>query len=268
MAPTEDPDFLPETMPEFSEDEMELVEENDEPSIPPKPSQPEEVDLSIYDPSIDKSLYLDMKKNRPQNWEDPAWKYGAWVEKKEGKNTTPIKCLLCGLETTGGINRLKVHLAHINPQSTRLNVKTCPKVPMSIREEMANLLLSKVSTSNKPPLVDVEMLPSDPIKRKMTLSGASTKGSSTPSTATKKITQFGKMKVVGPLGLEKDENLHDIIRKRKTDLQKQTTIVDHMKKQEKELLHQYCGRFFFTSGVPFNVAINPEFLVISSISCT
>ena len=270
---TEDPDFIPEYIPEFSDDndvdeDVNLEDQNvatieeKEPDVAAVPetqdNPPEEIDLLIYDPSIDKDLYMDMKKNRPPNWEDPAWKYGAWVGKKEGRTTQPIKCLLCGLITTGGINRLKVHLAHINPQSSRLNVKVCPKVPMKIREEMGKLLLAKTSCK-KPPLVDIELLPSDPIKRKMELSGASTRGS---STASKKITQFGKMKVVGPLGLAKDENLHDIIRKRKTEIKRQTTMVDHIKKQEKELFHQYAGRFFFTSGVPFNVALNPELWVI------
>ena len=46
---------------------------------------------------------------------------------------------------------------------------------MKIREEMGKLLLAK-TTSKKPLLVDIELLPTDPIKRKMELSGSSMKG--------------------------------------------------------------------------------------------
>lgn len=44
-------------------------------------SPPEDIDTSIYDPSIDENLYLDMKRNRPPNWDDSTWKYAAYPEK-------------------------------------------------------------------------------------------------------------------------------------------------------------------------------------------
>lgn len=38
------------------------------------------------------------------------------------------------------------------------------------------------------------------------------------------------------LGLESDETLHNVVRKRRTEPKQQATIADHMKKQEKQLL--------------------------------
>jgi hypothetical protein len=41
---------------------------------------------------------------------DPMWEYG---EPYEGHNRTKLSCKLCGKEMSGGINRLKYHLAKI-----------------------------------------------------------------------------------------------------------------------------------------------------------
>jgi len=151
---------------------------------------------------------------------------------------------------------VKVHITRVNPNGGKLGVRPCPKASMKIREEILKFFQNKVQ-SKKPAIVDVEQLPMDPTKRKMVVSGTG----STSSTASKKVMDFGVLKVKGPLGLDKGETLHDIIRKRQTETLRQSTLADHMKKQEKELLHQYGGKFFFTSGIPFNVALNPELWV-------
>jgi hypothetical protein len=41
---------------------------------------------------------------------DPMWEYG---EPYEGHNRAKLSCKLCGKEMSGGINRLKYHLAKI-----------------------------------------------------------------------------------------------------------------------------------------------------------
>ncbi|CAN6181851.1 unnamed protein product [Urochloa humidicola] len=51
-----------------------------------------------------------------RNFEDVGWDYGVPVD----RNKNVIKCKLCGLLVTGGIYRLKVHIAGISVQ-----VKAC-----------------------------------------------------------------------------------------------------------------------------------------------
>lgn len=67
----------------------------------------------------------------------------------------------------------------IAPRSHKFTIikiegKNCPKYLIKIREEMTKLLLTKTA-SKKPPIIDIELLPKDTIKRKMELSCASTK---------------------------------------------------------------------------------------------
>ena len=232
---------------------LEIPNEQEEtPSAPQNP--PDEIDTSIYHPSIPEELYLDMKKNRPRNWDDPAWKYAAQVPKQKGAVTQGIKCLLCGFVSTGGIHRIKLHIARINPSGHKLGVVGCPNAPMRIREELKQVLEAKIA-SRKPPIVEVELLSSTKGKGKMTMSGAGS------SSSVKKVVDCGKMKVIGPLGLEKDQTLHDIVRSRRSQGQKQTTIADHMKKEEKAIVDQCGGKFFITSGVPFNVSLNADLAV-------
>jgi len=224
----------------------------------PEPSThkaPEEIDTSIYHSSIPEELYKDMTLNRPRNWDDPAWKYAAYATKKSTNETQGIQCLLCGFICTGGIHRIKLHISRYNPSGNKLGVKTCLAAPRYIMDEMRKVLDEKISTK-KPPIVDVEMKKKG--KGKMTLSIGSS------SSSVKKIVDCGKMKVVGPLGLDKNETLHDIVRKRISEGKRQTTIVDHVKKQEKTILDQYAGKFFITSGVPFNVALNDDLAVSTS----
>lgn len=73
------------------------------------------------------------------------------------------------------------------------------------------MLLAKIPMK-KAPIVNIMLLPMDAMKRKIALSDA---GST--STATKKVIKTVKIKVEGPLGLESNETLHNVVRKRRTE---------------------------------------------------
>lgn len=66
---------------------------------------------------------------------------------------------------------------------------------------------------------------------------------------------------MGPLGLEEGVTLQDIVWMRKTDEKRQTTVVEHVKVQEKKIVEQCGAKFFITSGVAFNIARNMELQV-------
>ena len=57
---------------------------------------------------------------------DIGWEYGIWPNPN---NTDKVKCLLCGKVCSGGIHRLKQHIAHIPGQ-----VSACPD--SSLRDQL------------------------------------------------------------------------------------------------------------------------------------
>ena len=265
---SDDSDYTPIVEENLERDTQTIHEETSDPMVPTNPTSDENIastshvdrlvkDRSVYDKSIDERLINDLNFQRPQHWDDPTWKYAAYApEEQHGTRTLPVRCLLCGFLSKGGIYRVKLHISRVSPTGSKLNVKPCPRATMPIREEITAFLLKR-ATKKPPPIVDVESLPTDKIKRKMVLSGV---GSS--SSGNKEISSCGKTLVVGPLGLKGDETLDDVIRKRRAEPKRATTIADHMKKQERALVDQYAGRFFISSGVAFNVALNAEFQVI------
>lgn len=60
---------------------------------------------------------------------------------------------------------MKVHITRISPMNGRLDAKHCRKATMEIKEEIASVLL-KNAMKPRIPIVDVEHLPKDKIKRK------------------------------------------------------------------------------------------------------
>lgn len=111
-----------------------------------------------------------------------------------------------------------------------LGVKGCSNYPMYVRKELKKVLEVKIA-SKKPPIIGVEFLSSMKEKRKekIVMSGV---GSS--SSTVKKVVDCGKIKVVCLLGLEKNQTLHDILRKRKRERKQQATIANHMKNNKRQ----------------------------------
>jgi hypothetical protein len=69
---------------------------------------------------------------------DPAWKYCTLPDKSKKHS---LICNFCGKVCSGGITRVKYHLAKI-PKS---NVALCDKVPTDVKEEMIELLTKKAA---------------------------------------------------------------------------------------------------------------------------
>ena len=67
------------------------------------------------------------------NSADPAWKYCTQPDKMKNYQ---LKSNFCDKKCSGGITRIKLHLAHI-PKS---NVAKCGKVPSDVKKEMYQLL--------------------------------------------------------------------------------------------------------------------------------
>lgn len=73
---------------------------------------------------------------------DPAWKYCTMPDPNK-KNS--LECNFCKGIYHGGITRIKYHLGKV-PKS---GVALCPSVPSDVKQEMLQLLTSKVAVKQK-----------------------------------------------------------------------------------------------------------------------
>ena len=73
------------------------------------------------------------RKNAAGQRLDPGWEHGIDID----PNSRKVKCRYCDVTRSGGVYRLKHHLA-----CTHQNVEPCPKVPEEVREIFLNLLRS------------------------------------------------------------------------------------------------------------------------------
>ena len=74
---------------------------------------------------------------------DPTWEHG--FRMPELKNGSI--CKYCGHQMrSGGVTRLKMHLAHLDPSH---NMKFCNNVPHQVKEEMRIVLHSKTEAKAK-----------------------------------------------------------------------------------------------------------------------
>jgi hypothetical protein len=78
-----------------------------------------------YDPKSDPT-------RKPRKSADPGWKYGFWPDLQ---NKDKVECTLCGQVVSGGIKRLKQHLA-----GAYGDAKLCPKASSGLRKEMTSYL--------------------------------------------------------------------------------------------------------------------------------
>ncbi|XP_008659785.1 uncharacterized protein [Zea mays] len=69
---------------------------------------------------------------KPRKSTDPGWKYGFWPDLQ---NKDRVECTLCGQVVSGGIKRLKQHLARAYGDA-----KLCPKASNGLRKEMTSYL--------------------------------------------------------------------------------------------------------------------------------
>ena len=145
---SDDSDYTPIVEENLERDTQTIHEETSDPMVRTNPTSDENVastshvdrlvkDRSVYDKSIDERLINNLNFQRPQHWDDPTWKYAAYApEEQHGTRTLPVRCLLCGFLSKGGIYRVKLHISRVSPTGSKLNVKPCPRATMPIREEI------------------------------------------------------------------------------------------------------------------------------------
>jgi len=81
-----------------------------------------------------------MKKNAAGNRSDVGWQYAIDVD----KNSRKVQCKFCDKIFSGGIFRLKHHLA-----CTRKDVEACVSVPDDVKKEMLTILVKNVEATER-----------------------------------------------------------------------------------------------------------------------
>ncbi|GMP41086.1 hypothetical protein CsSME_00011301 [Camellia sinensis var. sinensis] len=88
------------------------------------------------------------RKNVAGNRTDPGWEHGIEIDAA----TKKVQCKYCNVTRSGGIFRLKHHLA-----CTHQNVEPCPQVPEDVRGKFMSLLRTQTleSQNKKRKMFDV-----------------------------------------------------------------------------------------------------------------
>ncbi|KAI3675421.1 hypothetical protein L1987_85011 [Smallanthus sonchifolius] len=165
---------------------------------------------------------------------DPAWKYGEEHKVPEQcgkKGYKYIKCNFCSKVISGGVKRMKEHLA-----CTHKDVMPCPKVPTEVKDEITQYL-KQFQNSKFAAQRNFE---------ESVGSGAyyNSGGSVNPSVSDRGIR--------GPM----DQFIPVMSEDGSGPSKKMTPAA------AKEHRNQVCldiGRFFYENGIPFNVATSPSF---------
>ena len=164
---------------------------------------------------------LKKRRNSAGSRLDPGWEHGIEVDGR-----MKVKCRYCGIIRSGGIYRLKHHLA-----DTRENTEPCSKVPEDVRKKFLDILkgLTEESLKKKRSLMlDVDDDDDEDVEQEVAKSKSKSKG--------------------------KGIFLDRFVRKKS-----QTTMNQMFKKKEREEVCMQIAKFFYTSAIPFNCVNNPEF---------
>lgn len=156
-----------------------------------------------------------LRKNAPGARSDPAWKHGIEIDAK----TRKVKCKYCNVVRSGGIYRLKHHLA-----CTHSNVEPCTQVSDEVRKEMLDLLSGSTGESKKKVGKNVD-------------------------DSYDSLDEEVEQRYKGSMD-------RFVVKGSRV---KQTTMNDRLKKKDRDEVCQLIARWFYTSAIPFNAVNNPFF---------
>ncbi|XLV04093.1 hypothetical protein S245_018430, partial [Arachis hypogaea] len=160
-----------------------------------------------------------VSKNALGSRTDVGWEHGISV----GEDGKKIQCKYCHKIFSGGVYRLKHHLA-----GTQKDVGACTAVSDEIKKQMWDVVSG----------LQVNLM------KKTSVGGAS------PGEATKEVDTTGEKRK----GKELDGNIF-----KKTRISTQTTINNIFKKNLREEVCLEISAFFYNNGIPFNVSRSEEY---------
>jgi len=180
---------------------------------------------------------------------DIGWNWGSLCDPNDMNR---MKCLLCGNENSGGINRFKQHLAH---EGTA--VVHCTKVTDEIKKKCKEDL-------DRPKKKKREKQRAEADLREDVVITGSREGSDAESKAASSSGGSPTQKL-GPM----DRWTRPINPKAtKEEAKRQQSLNEALWKERTHQVHQYIARWVYTHGIPFNAVDNDEFIeMVEAIGC-
>lgn len=189
-------------------------------------------------------VYVFFLKMTSKKRTDPAWKYGEEVrpEGEQKKAYVYIKCKFCDRVITGGVSRMKNHLA-----GTHSNTTPCEKAPKEVVKEMKDYL-ERGKQAKEIRQENFDYLSS----HGSYYGGEQEEGSRQPTISNRGVR--GPMdRFVTSSGASGDGANHMPM------LDDEPQVMSHNAQERRKNVCLDIGRFFFENGLPFNIINSPSF---------
>lgn len=190
---------------------------------------------------------------------DPGWKYA--TQNPNDKNS--ITCNFCQKVTNGGIYRAKQHLI-----GGQRNAKACAKCPDHVKEELREYMSKKKMEKEQEDMLLTHMPDFDDIDDEdededdvQEIDQRGKRVSSSKGSSKSVQSKLKKPRQKGPMDAYFTPDPEMIVKGRKNEKGKQTTINDHYKKEAREKACQYFARWMYEAGLPFNAVKYDSFKV-------
>ncbi|XP_010445192.1 PREDICTED: uncharacterized protein LOC104727821 [Camelina sativa] len=173
---------------------------------------------------------------------DVGWEFGMLVNPK---NLDKMKCKLCGKEFSGGIHRLKQHVARIQG-----NVAPCPKSKKEDQEKCKLAILEAKNKKKRVRMADLET-------RKTVNIDENQEGDEEVI----EVEGMGANKsarMLGPID-RFTSSINPETPKGPILTQQQQHIKNVIAKDRLHVVHQYVARWVYSHGIPFNAIANDDF---------
>lgn len=176
---------------------------------------------------------------------DPSWKYGVEIEVPDQKKGYKyLKCNFCNKIITGGVKRMKEHLA-----CTHKDVAPCAKVPIEVKDEIKQYLKNFASTK-------IALQQNFKERVDYVTCSVSSNGSCENSMEDTNSSHSGSSRGIR-------EPMDRFMKSKEDDEYERMMAGENMTPMSaKEHRNKVCldiGRFFFENGIPFNCATSPSF---------
>lgn len=213
-----------------------------------------------YDPKSDPT-------RKPRKSTDPGWKYGFWPDLQ---NKDKVECTLCGQVVSGGIKRLKQHLA-----GAYGDAKLCPKASSGLRKEMTSYL--EANKRKRPMFLDedeeddevVEVAAADGANDTSAVESQASKVQPSSGTAAKKRQSTLQFKANSKAQPKTAKSVVEMLRRtpeevvdeRLSGSYQPTILASAKSKEDKHYVDMQWALFFYECGVPFNAAAARQFQI-------
>ena len=203
-------------------------------------------DVAAVDVASDPESHLKRKSN------DIGWQWGRLFDPN---NYSKVKCLLCGHESSGGINRFKQHLA-----CEGTGVLHCPKATPEIKQKCKEDLDRPRKKKRDKAQAEADLRGGVVIAGREGSEAESKAGSSSTSDGSAASSQK-----LGPM----DRWARPIDPKAtREEAKRQQNINEALWKERTHQVQQYVARWIYNHGIAFNAIDNDEFIeMVEAIGC-